>query len=125
MKIRAKLAFLLAAGMAGAIAATAFGFIQLQRKALRETEAEKTRLLIESVSQMAGESLLAGDPLMLLDFLEFLRKERPEFHHPRVRSSGRWQHIGGKAPAKPPCGGTERPGSNRWSKVIRWSLPQR
>ncbi|MFH1726460.1 MAG: HAMP domain-containing sensor histidine kinase [Elusimicrobiota bacterium] len=104
MSIRTKLALVLSAGIAAATAAAGMGFVQLQRSALRGAEEEKTRLLMESVGRISGESLLAGDPLMLLDYLAFLRRDRPEVHHCRVRLGGGWQDVGGKAPPQPPGG---------------------
>lgn len=95
---------LLTAGMAAAILGSCAVFIQLQKAALRSAQTEKVRLLMESVSRMANESLLAKDPLMLLDYLAFLRKERPEVHLCRVKMEGRWQDVG-EAPKSEPAGG--------------------
>lgn len=107
MSIRVKLAMVLSAGMALAVLASAGAFVQFQRGALRMAAEESDRLLLESVARMAGESQLARDPLMLLDYLAFLRKDRAEVHHCRVHLGGRWEEVGGKAPP-PPAGGTIR-----------------
>lgn len=104
MSIRVKLSLVLAAGMAAAILSSAAVFVQLQKTALRASEAEKVRLLMESVARMGNESLLAKDPLMLLDYLAFLRKERPEVHRARVRMEGRWQEVGAPQDADPAGG---------------------
>jgi signal transduction histidine kinase len=90
--------------MAAAILSAAAVFIQLQKSALAAAESEKVRLLVESVGRMANESMLAKDPLMLLDYLSFLRKERPEVHRCSVRMEGRWQDIGAPAGSGPPGG---------------------
>jgi len=103
VSIRTKLALVLCAGIMAATAACAFVFIGLQRGSLRRAERERTTLLLDSVRQMADESLLAKDPLMLLDYLEFLRTSRPELTHCRVRVGGAWQELGGK-----PYPGSER-----------------
>ncbi|HAH06959.1 MAG TPA: hypothetical protein DCM05_10610 [Elusimicrobia bacterium] len=107
MSIRLKLALVLALAIAAANAVAGLAFVELQRAALREAEAEKTRLLVESVRRAAEESLLANDPLMLLDALAFLKKDRPEVHHGRALLEGKWQESGGKAPPEPE-GGVER-----------------
>src|SRR5687767_2184248 len=104
MKIRTKLAVLISGSIFFAILATAGGFLQLQRKALRQSEAEKKRLLLESVSQSARESLLAKDPLMLLDALAALVQQRDEVHHAKVRVGDRFEDVGGAAPPPPPGG---------------------
>ena len=104
MTIRVKLALILAAAVAAASAAAGLVFVKLERAALHEAEAEKTRLLVESVRRMAAESALASDPLMLLDYLTFLKKDRPEVLHCRAMIGGKWQEIGGKAPPEPAGG---------------------
>jgi len=91
MSIRVKLALLLAL----AIIVTASGAtgvaVVLQGRALRAAQEEKVRLLLSSVRAMAEESLLARDPLMLLDYLTFVRRDRSEVLDARVRYDGRWQ----------------------------------
>ncbi|MBI5242400.1 MAG: HAMP domain-containing histidine kinase [Elusimicrobia bacterium] len=106
MSIRVKLALILAAAIAAASAAAGLVFVKLDRAALREAEAGKVRLLVESVRRVGEESLLADDPLMLLDYLAFLRKDRPEVHHCRALLEGKWRESGGQAPPEP-AGGVE------------------
>ncbi|MBI4346334.1 MAG: HAMP domain-containing histidine kinase [Elusimicrobia bacterium] len=104
MGIRAKLALVLSLGIAAATAATAAALVRLQTAALRESEAEKTRLLLDTIRQAGQESRVSGDPLVLLDQLAFLRRTRPELHHARVLWKGEWHDIGGARPADPPGG---------------------
>lgn len=91
MSIRFKLALLLAAtGAAGALASSRV-FFTAQRSALRAAEKEKNGVLIESVRVMAGEAQLAHDPLMLIDYLNFLKHDRPELLGARMRYDGTWR----------------------------------
>lgn len=101
MSIRAKLALVLTCTVAATVAATALGFLSLQRRAVRRAEAEKAQLLVEGVRKAAAESLLAKDPLMLLSHLASLRKERPEVLAARVRIEDAWQDVGGPPATEP------------------------
>lgn len=98
MKIQLKLAMILGATIAAVVAASCLAFMGLQRDSLRRSEIEKERLLVESVERVARESLLGGDPLMLLEQLRFLRRDRPEVSRARVLLDGQWQEIGGGTP---------------------------
>ncbi|MBI5245830.1 MAG: HAMP domain-containing histidine kinase [Elusimicrobia bacterium] len=91
MSIRVKLAVLLSLAIAAAAGCTAAVAVALQNRALRAAEEEKVRLLVASVRTMAEESALARDPLMLLDYLSFVRRDRAEVAGARVRYDGRWQ----------------------------------
>jgi signal transduction histidine kinase len=104
LKIRSKLALLIAASAAAATLATAAGFLQLQRTTLADAEDEKNRLVLEAVRQSARESLLAKDPLMLLDALDAHIDAREEVHHARVLLGRKWEDVGGRSP-KSPAGG--------------------
>ncbi len=104
MKIHFKLALILGATIAAVVGASCLAFVSLQRDSLRRSEAEKERILLESVERVARESLLAADPLMLLDYLRFLRRDKPEARHCRVLLDGQWQEVGGPAAAEPPGG---------------------
>lgn len=117
MKIQFKLALILGATIAAVVAASCLAFVGLQRDSLRRSEVEKERLLVESVERVARESLLAGDPLMLLEHLRVLRRDKPEVGHARVNLDGEWQEVGGPAAAEP-AGGTVR-------RVVEVSLPER
>lgn len=115
MKIRFKLALILGATIAAVVAASCLAFVGLQRESLRRSELEKERLLVESVEGVARESLLAGDPLMLLDHLRLLRRDRPEASHARVNLDGEWREVGG--PPSEAADGVPR--------LIKVSLPDR
>lgn len=108
MGIRAKLALVLSLGIVAATAAASLAFVRLQYAALRESEAEKTQLLLDGIRHMAEEARLAGDPLVLLDYLRFVRRDRPELHHCRVLLHERWQDLGGTTPPEPPGGTSSR-----------------
>ena len=95
MKISGKLAIVLSVAVTLSVAACGLSFVQLQRGALRRAEAEKERILIESVRKAAKESLLAGDPLLLISHLTDLRRDRPEVRGCRVLLDDEWQDVGG------------------------------
>jgi len=103
VSIRLKLALILTLGIAGAAAAAGAVFLHLERESLRQAEEEKVRLVLDSVRRMAEEAALGKDPLMLLDYLAFLKKDRPEIQHCRVELGGRWQDVGA-VPAEPAGG---------------------
>lgn len=91
MSIRVKLALLLAVtAVAAALASSRVAFSS-QRRALRVAEEEKRAVLVESVRAMASEAQLARDPLMLIDYLNFLRRDHPEVLGARMRYEGSWR----------------------------------
>lgn len=104
MRIQAKLALALSVAIAAAVAGTGAAFVSLQRRALRRAEADKEALLLDGVRKVAGESLLAKDPLMLISYLNALRRDRPEVRACRVLLDGEWQAVG--APATDGAGET-------------------
>ena len=99
MKISVKLALVLSVTVAMSVAAASLAFVGLQRGALRRSEAEKQRVLLDSVRKVAEESLLAKDPLMLVSYLTYLRRDRPEVTNCRVLLDGEWQNVAGPATA--------------------------
>ncbi|MEK7383300.1 MAG: HAMP domain-containing sensor histidine kinase [Elusimicrobiota bacterium] len=101
MTIRSKLALILGVAIAATVGASCLAFVELQRLALRRSEVEKERILLQSVSRVARESALAADPLMLLDYLRFLRRDRPEVSRCRVLLDGEWQEVGGPTAPEP------------------------
>jgi signal transduction histidine kinase len=102
MNIRHKVALILALAVATTMTAASGVFVALQRRTLRAAEEEKVRLLLDDVRTMGRESQLANDPLMLLDYLSFLGRERPEILRARARFDGAWA-----GPAPSPLPGEE------------------
>jgi signal transduction histidine kinase len=90
MSIRLKLAAALALAGAAAIAAASGVFITLQRRSLQASEEDKVRLLLGNVQAMAQESQLARDPLMLIDYLAYLGRDRAEIARARASFDGKW-----------------------------------
>ena len=97
MSIRVKLAALFALAVSMTMIASGAVVIMLEHKSLKAAESEKVRLLLENVKTMAVESQLARDPLMLLDYLSFLGRDRREIAGVRVRLGERWENIPGAA----------------------------
>lgn len=91
MSLRLKLFLLLAAVSSAAVIASAAAFHGVQARALRVAESEKTAVLIESARAMAREAQLAKDPLMLVDYLAFLDRDRAEVTGARFRWNGDWR----------------------------------
>lgn len=91
MSIRVKLALILSLAVATAAGSAAAVFVAIERRSLRRAEDEKVRLLMENVRAMAEESQLARDPLMLLDYLAYLDRDRQEVLFTRARVDGRWE----------------------------------
>lgn len=91
MSIRLKLALLLALTSAMSVLAVSRVFFGAQQSALRASEEERNLLLVESVRAMAVEAQLARDPLMLIDYLDFLRRDRAEVLGARMRYEGAWR----------------------------------
>ncbi len=101
MSIRLKLVCILSSAIALTAAAAAVVFFVIEDSSLRAGEEEKIRIMTQSVRTMAAESQLAKDPLMLLDYLSFLSRDRPEVLSARVNFAGRWQDVAGaKSAAK-------------------------
>jgi len=88
MSIRVKLTFVLSLAVCATTFVCGWVFITLESRLLRAAEGEKARQLIEGVATMGVESQLARDPLMLLDYLAFIRRERKEVVDVRVRGTG-------------------------------------
>ena len=101
MSIRLKLALILALAVSSATLAARAVFIAIERRSLQASEEDKVRLLVDNVRTMCRESQLARDPLMLLDYLSFLGRDRAEIVRARVRFRGRWA---GRAPGPLPKG---------------------
>ena len=101
MSIRLKLALILSIAIAATTAAAAAVFFVIEDSSVRSGEEEKILILTQSVRTMAAESQLAKDPLMLLDYLSFLSRDRPEVLSALVQSKGRWQDAEDAKPAIP------------------------
>ncbi|MEK7388946.1 MAG: HAMP domain-containing sensor histidine kinase [Elusimicrobiota bacterium] len=95
MSIRHKLALILSLAVAVTAMAAAGVFLVIEDAALRSAEEEKIQLLMQNVRAMATESDLARDQLMLLDYLSFLAKDRPEVVSARVKFGTQWQEASG------------------------------
>lgn len=91
MSLRLKLFLLLAAVSSAAVFSSMAAFRGVQARALRASEQEKTTVLVESVRAMAREAQLAKDPLMLIDYLNYLDRDRAEVVGTRIRWDGNWR----------------------------------
>jgi signal transduction histidine kinase len=98
MSIQLKLASILSCAIAATALAAAVTFFVIEDASLRADEEARIGILTQSVRTMASESQLAQDPLMLLDYLSFLSRDRPEIVSARVSLAGRWQDAEGAKP---------------------------
>jgi signal transduction histidine kinase len=94
MSIRLKLALVISLAMTAATAAAAGAFLSLQYASIRKAQEEKIRIWKANIANIASESLLADDPLMLLDYLQGLRRDYREFLRLRLDSGAGWQDLG-------------------------------
>ena len=78
MTIRVKFAAIITLGTTAAILAAVVVFVTRQYAEIRRAEVAERRIMMESVANLAHESLLAKDPLMLLDYLAALQREHEE-----------------------------------------------
>ncbi len=88
MRIRTKLALSFLAVATASAAAVGFAFIRLQDRDFEQTQGEERRHTLEGTLQVARESELANDPLMLLDHLSFRMKNMPEISWCQVERNG-------------------------------------
>ncbi len=100
MSFRLKLAAAMLLSGAAALATVTWLFFAAQQRSLQSAEEEKIHLFLDDVRMMAQESQLARDPLMLIDYLNFMRHVRPEVARARARYDGHWQ--GGEPTALAP-----------------------
>ncbi|MBI3548150.1 MAG: HAMP domain-containing histidine kinase [Elusimicrobia bacterium] len=91
MSIRVKLALILTAGMAVSALAAAVVFVNLQQSTLKVAERRKVGFIVEGIVRLAHESQLARDPLMLLDYIKFLEKDKPEIERIDIYLGGKLQ----------------------------------
>jgi len=99
MSLQLKVAALLSFAVAATAAAAGAIFFVINGASLRADEEDKILMLTQSVRTLSAEAQIAKDPLMLLDYLSFLSRDRPELLSARVGSAGRWQEAEGSEPA--------------------------
>lgn len=95
MSLRLKVALLITAGIAAATAGAVAVFATLQVRELKLEEAESRRQWLSSIAGMAAEAQLAGDPLMLIDYLRRVNREQPGIRRFQLRTARGWEEVGG------------------------------
>jgi len=90
MTIRLKLAVYIALTGASTVAAASGVFLTLQRRVLRASAEDKVHILLNNVRAMAEEAGLGQDPLILVDYLNYLKRDRAEVVSARARFGARW-----------------------------------
>jgi len=116
MSIRLKLALVISTTILVTILACGFAFFSLQNATLRQREEENIRLCKANIADMASESMLSNDPLMLLDYLQELPRLYREVVRVRLDQGSGWQDVGAAAP--PPSPGKGGPPASPQSARI-------
>jgi len=103
MSIRFKLGLVISTAILFATITTSLVFLSLQYAAIRQAEEDKIGLWKAHIADIASESMLANDPLMLLDYLHNLHRLYKDFLHIRVDSGNQWQDVGTTLQAPDPA----------------------
>ncbi|MFA6319000.1 MAG: HAMP domain-containing protein, partial [Elusimicrobiota bacterium] len=94
MRIRTKAAGLVLTLVSLVVGMVAANLILVERAGVERDFGARTDSLLEGVSRLARESLLAKDELMLLSYLMFLMKDHPELEIAVVSRKGHTSVIG-------------------------------
>jgi len=103
MSIRFKLGLVISAAILCTTIAASLAFLSLQHASIRQAEEEKIGLWKRNIANIAAESRLGNDPLMLLAYLHDLRRLYKDFLHLRVNSGGQWEDVGKTLKAPDPA----------------------
>ncbi len=95
MSIKTKFGLAVTAVALATILVSGGVFLAIETQGLKRSQEERTRLLLDNVRNMARESQLAKDPLMLFDYLWYLERDRREVAGCRVYLNGEWRGIHG------------------------------
>lgn len=95
MTIRVKLSLAMSALVGAVVLAVALAVSAAQRRAL---QAQRVQALTDGVERLARESLDNRDPLMVLSYLLYLQKERPELVYAAVTIGGHTTTLGRSRP---------------------------
>lgn len=94
MKIRTKYALMTAALIGSVVAAITVTVTKVQRQTLEADSRERLETLMEGVERLALESVEGRDELMVVRYLMFLQKERPELVHAAITRRGHTSNVG-------------------------------
>ncbi|MDD5657553.1 MAG: hypothetical protein PHF00_09910, partial [Elusimicrobia bacterium] len=101
MSIRLKLALVISGAVLAATLAASGAFLSLQAASLRRAQEEKVSLWKANAANIASESMLADDPLMLIDYLQGLTRGQREIARVRFDTGSGWEDAGRAAPGAP------------------------
>ena len=96
MSIRFKLGLVLSLAMVAATGCGSLAFLSLRYASLRESQEQRISLWKANIANIASESLLARDPLMLYDYLQGIRRSYKEILRLCVETNGVCQEVGGQ-----------------------------
>lgn len=98
MKISTKYSLMTAALIGAVVAAVAASVISAQRSALEAESRMRLEAVMDGVERLAAESVEARDDLMLVSYIMFLKKSRPELSYAAVTRKGHTSRIGAESP---------------------------
>lgn len=98
MKIRTKYSLMTAALIGSVVIAIGASVTQVQRRELEAQSRRRLDAVMEGVERIAQESINGHDDLMLISYLMFLQKERPELAHAAVTRHGHTSDLGSERP---------------------------
>lgn len=98
MTIRWKYTAITAALMAGLVAAIGLAVNRVQRQVLNDQGQERLETLMAGVARVAEESVAAQDRFLLLSYLNFVQRQRPELKLAEVTRRGHTAVLGEDGP---------------------------
>jgi signal transduction histidine kinase len=98
MKIRTQYSLLTAVLIAAVVSSMALIVAKVEKTALEDESRQRLEALTEGISRIAQEAVNGSDELMLLSYLMFLQRERPEMASAVVNYRGHVSRIGQEVP---------------------------
>ncbi len=95
MRLAHKLALILATAIGVATIVSSFVFLEIEYSLVKKSESKTEQAMKSGVSGIIREAQLAGDPLILIDYLRLLGKEHREIGRARIWMNGRWRDVKG------------------------------
>ena len=98
MSIRTKFSLMTAALIGLVVACVAVSVLKAQRTVLEGESRLRLAAVMDGVERLASEASEARDDLMLVSYIMFLKKSRPELLHAAITRRGHTSHVGADGP---------------------------
>ncbi|MFH1723103.1 MAG: HAMP domain-containing sensor histidine kinase [Elusimicrobiota bacterium] len=105
MTIRGRFSWIFVCGILTVALGVSASLLGMEWAELERQAMQKPHLLLDSVAQIAEESLLVDDPMLIMSHLNFLQKDREEIATVRIRRQGRWMPVKTPGARRPPAPG--------------------